>query len=256
MNTNAPSDPSDPQPPSLDIGHVGDLQSLSPAEAADYRACEAVIEGVIAKGWQSLVEAGAALDHIREKELFRDEFDTFEQYYQTKWHFEHAKAYRLMAAARIAHALGVLPGVPQPDHESQIRPLMGLTFEQVLLAWQSAVQNAGGREITARVVTAAVKQLQFTSQEQAERAQKQSERAERFRTVIAGIQELLELIAQKAPHDQLLSKAEALQPHFAAIFLKRQTQAQQTTCETLSPIGEDQVFLLNTPWREGSDSQL
>ncbi|MHC1766929.1 MAG: hypothetical protein AB9869_21940 [Verrucomicrobiia bacterium] len=39
----------------------------------------------------------------------------------------------------------------QTDHESQLRPLVGLTPEQAQLAWTCAVENPGGRKINARL---------------------------------------------------------------------------------------------------------
>jgi hypothetical protein len=49
----------------------------------------------------------------------------------------------------------------RPQHETQVRPLVGLTPEHVQLAWNSAVAKAGGRKITARLVKKAVQELEL-----------------------------------------------------------------------------------------------
>jgi hypothetical protein len=56
-----------------------------------------------------------------------------------------------------------VPGTPDEPElvlASELRPLIGLSQEQVQLAWERAAQNAGGRKITAQMVKAAVKELQ------------------------------------------------------------------------------------------------
>jgi hypothetical protein len=41
----------------------------------------------------------------------------------------------------------------KPGHEPQLRLLAGLSLEQAQLAWERAVEKAGGRKITARLAT-------------------------------------------------------------------------------------------------------
>jgi hypothetical protein len=47
-----------------------------------------------------------------------------------------------------------------PERERQVRPLVGLKFEEGKVAWERAIQKAGGRKITARLVRASVQKLQ------------------------------------------------------------------------------------------------
>ncbi|MHC1767677.1 MAG: hypothetical protein AB9869_25935 [Verrucomicrobiia bacterium] len=50
-----------------------------------------------------------------------------------------------------------------PQHESQVRPLIGLKPEEAQLAWTCAVESAGGRKITARLVKRAMEELGFAA---------------------------------------------------------------------------------------------
>ena len=54
--------------------------------------------------------------------------------------------------------LGTTSSLKKPPHQTQLRPLAGLTPEQAQLAWQRAAEKAGDREMTERMVKAAVKE--------------------------------------------------------------------------------------------------
>ena len=57
---------------------------------------------------------------------------------------------------------GTDPTCPKkPEHESQVRPLVGLGAEQVQLAWEHDVEKAGRRKITGRSVRLAMQELQL-----------------------------------------------------------------------------------------------
>jgi hypothetical protein len=55
---------------------LGVVEALSATEQADYDVCEAVVQ----KGWDAFVQVGLALARIRDKKLYRAEFNSFEEY--------------------------------------------------------------------------------------------------------------------------------------------------------------------------------
>ena len=98
------------------------------------------------------VEVGLALARIRDARLYRAEFQTFEAYCQTQWHYARSYVYHLISAAQLFTQVFADGNGPKPSRESQLRPLRGLSPEQAQLAWERAAQNAGKGRITARLV--------------------------------------------------------------------------------------------------------
>jgi hypothetical protein len=107
----------------------------------------------------AFVKVGLALARIRDLRLYRAEFQTFEAYYRTKWHYGRRYVYHLISAAQLFTQVFVDGKDPKPRHESQLRPLMGLSPEQAQLAWERATEMASGRKTTAQMVKSAVKEL-------------------------------------------------------------------------------------------------
>ena len=86
----------------------------------------------------------------------------------------------------------------KPDHESQLRPLTALPPEQAQLAWESAVQEAGGRRITAARVKAAIKQLGLAPATPPVSKITRRKKAEQRRQLDEAIGQLLVLIKPKS----------------------------------------------------------
>jgi hypothetical protein len=184
---------------------------LSNPEEERLRVCETAIQ----TGWQRFVEVGLALEEIRDNRLYRNNFNSFEEYCQTRWDFKHGKAKYLIAAARICRRLRELPDVPQPQRESQLRPLLSMAPEQVALAWQCAVQLGGNSPVTARLVKRAIKFLELPVPGPAPRpapVERQTKRELR-RKLSESLDEMLGLITRKADHSTLLQHFEALHQH-------------------------------------------
>ena len=106
----------------------------------------------------------------------------------------------------------------KPDHESQLRPLVRLTPEQAQQAWESAVENAGGRKITAARVRAAVKQLGLAPATPPVTRVTPQEKAEQRRLIDSTIGDLLMLASQKANHSLMTEKIEALHGYIRAVL--------------------------------------
>ena len=69
--------------------------ALSFQEKNELCDCETVIES----GWLIFVEFGNALARIRDKRLYREDYETFESYCHKRWPYGQAYAYGLIAAA-------------------------------------------------------------------------------------------------------------------------------------------------------------
>ncbi len=109
-------------------------------------------EAILHKGWESFVAAGLALAQIRDQRLYRGQYRTFEEYCRQKWDYRKSHVYRLIAAAEVVKCLSPIGDIPQPIHEAQVRPLIGLTPEQVREIWKKAAAEADGEAIKAAVV--------------------------------------------------------------------------------------------------------
>jgi len=142
----------DPQPSKLPIQLCTDnrteLERLSSAEQTELRRCETVI----AQGWQTFFDVGKALTTIRDHRLYRGEYKTFEAYCRQKWQYGRAYAYRLISAAEVVANLSTIGDKRMPENESQVRPLIGLTPEQIRKAWAEALTDSKGERVTARLV--------------------------------------------------------------------------------------------------------
>src|SRR5215831_18370734 len=90
------------------------ISSLSATELALLEKCEVAIE----KGLRTFFEVGTALAEIRAGNLYRRDYDTFEEYCRKRWELSRIHAHRLMGAAEVIQNL--LPiGNKLPTHESQ-----------------------------------------------------------------------------------------------------------------------------------------
>lgn len=130
-------------------------------------------EAIIARGFETFVEVGAALLTIREKRLYRETHGTFEDYCRERWGMSRNHADRLVDAAKVVNNLvNKIPPIggnsPQskesthftlPTGESQVRPLVGLAPQQQREAWGKAVADSPTGQPTAKVVEAAVREV-------------------------------------------------------------------------------------------------
>jgi hypothetical protein len=111
---------------------------LSTATLAD---CEDVIQHAI-EAW---MEAGAALQRVRDGKLYRPRYRTFEEYCHRRWNFGDARARQIIGAAETAQIITAGNGsTPTPANESVVRPLVYLRSdpEELRNTWQEAVTHA------------------------------------------------------------------------------------------------------------------
>ena len=131
---------------------VGTLEVLNGAEKQELKRCEAVIK----RGWDTFVDVGRALAKIQRDRLYREHFRSFEAYCRDRWQYGKSHAHRLIGAAEVVEHLSPIgDGMPLPISEAQVRPLIGLSPEDQVKAWKSAVEKAGNKRVTARLVKSA-----------------------------------------------------------------------------------------------------
>jgi hypothetical protein len=83
------------------------------------------------------------------------------------------------------------------------------------------VERAGARPVTARLVKAAVQELQVGGAPKPASYKPRQTKAEKRKAIDDAIGELLMLLSQKASHSTLAEKVEALHQHIQALFGNR-----------------------------------
>ena len=123
------------------------------------RLCE--LERIIQKNKDGFVECGLALSEVRDSNMYRATFKTFEEYCQKRWEFSKRQCDRLISAAKVTENLG--PIGPKPETESQARPLAKLPAAEQPAAWTKAQEKAKdeGKPLAARHVEAAVEEARW-----------------------------------------------------------------------------------------------
>lgn len=124
------------------------IEALSKSERADLSKCEKVI----GRGWHTFLEVGRALNQVREGKLYRESHPTFEAYCRERWQYGKAHAYRLIGSVEVVEDLSPIGDGKQPINESQVRPLIALSKDERVKAWKTALDSAGTKPLTARLV--------------------------------------------------------------------------------------------------------
>ena len=130
-------------------------RTLSEQEREALSKCEQAVT----QGFQAFASAGRALTLIRNKQLYRETANTFEEYVATRWNMSRSYAARLIAAAEVFENLSPMGNTPSSERIA--RPLAQLPPEQQREAWSEVVSNApagtdGTPVVTAAAVEAAV----------------------------------------------------------------------------------------------------
>jgi hypothetical protein len=107
---------------------------------------------------RGMAEIGEALGEIRESRLYREAYQSFDEYCQNRWSFSRDRADQMIGAQAIVKAMaesGKVRSKILPSRERHVRALKPLSVEQQAEAWDEAVEVAGG-EPTQQQVKAAV----------------------------------------------------------------------------------------------------
>jgi len=111
---------------------------------------------------RAFYEAGMALMQLRDRRLYRTTHPTFEDYCRDRFNYTRRRPYQLIEAAivydnlidKCAKFLHILP-----TKESQAQPLSQLDPQEQPLAWETAVEEAGGKVPTGRIVKDVVQRI-------------------------------------------------------------------------------------------------
>ena len=116
-------------------------KSLSAEESAELTRCIQVVKA----GLVAFVEAGKALEVVREKQLYRQNFETFETWAAHELNLSGRRALQIIESAKIFETLKIVSTVA-PKYEAQVRPLAGLAPSDQVEAWEEAVVEASPAE--------------------------------------------------------------------------------------------------------------
>src|ERR1035437_3525591 len=140
---------------------IGLRPVLTAHEKRDLEKAERKIVTVL----KSFLEVGLALKEIRDKRLYRQQYDTFEEYCIRRWDFSRIRAYQICAASEVVADLSTVVNIPLPGNEAQARPMACLKMaKHRRRAWRMALKMAAaeGRPVTARDAEEAVNLLSET----------------------------------------------------------------------------------------------
>lgn len=154
-------------------------------------------EAVIVTGRKAFVDVGGALTTIRDEKLYRDQFQTFENYCKVRWEFDRSHAYRFINSADVMRSLSPIGDIlPLPKNEAQTRPLVSVPAEKRLEAWKNAIELAGDGDVTARHVASAAKRICPPAPRPAALKHEASNAGSRSRKVVAlkGTSDVLDLV--------------------------------------------------------------
>ncbi len=111
---------------------------------------------------RAFYEAGMALMQLRDRRLYRSTHATFEDYCRERFDYVRRRSYQLIDAAKIYNNLSekcVQFVHILPTREGQVRPMSQLNAEQQVLAWETAVEEAGGKVPPGRIVKEVVQRI-------------------------------------------------------------------------------------------------
>ena len=145
----------------LTIAAIAQLEELTEDEEKERHRLELKVE-------RAFVEAGTALRQLRDGRFYRSTHKTFEEYCRDRFGFQRRHCYQLIEAAGVMENLcansaqkdlGINSTKILPTTEYQIRPLTQLEADQQVIIWQQAVDEAGGKVPSGRIVKGIVERL-------------------------------------------------------------------------------------------------
>ena len=125
----------------------------TPQHAEDLRRHERTIS----EGLQTFFEVGLALAAIRDGQLYRQDYRTFEDYLKDRWDYGRRYGYYLIDAGQTYKTVCTISAQP-PANENQVRPLIGLEpdLQRTVWARATALARATGTKISGRIVEQAL----------------------------------------------------------------------------------------------------
>jgi hypothetical protein len=131
------------------------VEDLTEVEERDRHRLELRVE-------RAFYEAGAALRELRDRRLYRSTHKSFEDYCRDRFGYSRQNANYFIAGADVVDDLRKLTTICcqlLPTKEIQVRPLTKLGPAEQIIAWQQAVESAGGKAPSGRIVKGIVERL-------------------------------------------------------------------------------------------------
>lgn len=132
------------------------MEALSLTEQTELQE----MEGIIETGLRTFYEVGRAMATIRDSRLYREAYDTFEEYCKDRWDMGINYADRLLRSTKVIENIKSVPMGTKPANERQTRPLTKLGTKQLQQeAWEKVVETAPEGKVTARHVSKVVSEM-------------------------------------------------------------------------------------------------
>jgi hypothetical protein len=147
------SQPLDPASATITVTAV-EVTELTQEEQSDRLHLERKVE-------RAFFEAGKALIELRDRRLYRSTHKTFDEYCLDRFGYNRSRSYQLVDAAIVVDNLQKCPQIVDilPTAEGQVRPMTKLEPQEQQEAWLKAVEFAGGKVPTGRIVKDVVQRI-------------------------------------------------------------------------------------------------
>ncbi len=148
----------DPASVTIDVSVV-EVPELSEEEQRDRLHLERRVE-------RAFFEAGKALAELRDRRLYRSTHKTFEEYCKDRFGYNRSRSYQIIDAATVVDNLQKCPQFVDilPTAEGQVRPMTKLEPHEQQEVWLRAVEKAGGKVPTGRIVKDVVQRIMERTQ--------------------------------------------------------------------------------------------
>ncbi|MEH2268040.1 MAG: hypothetical protein V7K68_06345 [Nostoc sp.] len=115
---------------------------------------------------RAFFEAGKALTELRDRRLYRSTHKTFDEYCLDRFGYNRSRSYQLVDAAVVVDNLQKCPQFVDilPTAEGQVRPMTKLEPQEQQEVWLRAVEVAGGKVPTGRIVKDVVQRIMERTQ--------------------------------------------------------------------------------------------
>ncbi len=115
---------------------------------------------------RAFFEAGKALAELRDRRLYGSTHKTLEEYCRDRFSYTYRHVNYLIAGSKIVDKIKMGTNSSQilPTSEVQVRPLAKLEPQQQPDAWQQAVEQAGGKVPSGRIVKDVVQRIMERTQ--------------------------------------------------------------------------------------------
>ena len=118
------------------------------------------LEEIITENLQGSFKLAAALVKIRDAELFKPEFTSFEEYCKKRWDYSRSYCHRLCEVDGVLSDLKELPKtVALPKNEAQARIFVNLEKDERIGLAEKVAEEADDTELTAALIARFKKEL-------------------------------------------------------------------------------------------------